>query len=113
MIEPRNVTQHYEIRPVPRKVNLRVKRGELVAVFGPDGMGKSTLLGVIGGVISPQSGGVVIDGMVRRHSVEDELEIRGRAVFLPDRPWLPANGTGREFALGAGRLYFTAPRNSR
>src|SRR5205823_8211134 len=38
-------------------------------------------------------------------SVEEELAIRRAAVYLPDRPWLPANRTGREFLLGVGRLY--------
>jgi ABC-type multidrug transport system ATPase subunit len=105
MIELIDVTQHYGVRPVLKKISLRVERAELVVVLGPNGMGKSTLLGVMGGVLAPQEGSIEIDGLVRRHSVEDELEIRRRAVYLPDRPWLPANRTGREFLLGVGRLY--------
>ena len=93
MIELIDVTQHYGVRPVLRKISLQIKRSELVVVLGPNGMGKSTLLGVMGGVLAPQEGSVTIDGLVRRHSVEDELEIRRRAVYLPDRPWLP--GTAR------------------
>jgi ABC-type multidrug transport system ATPase subunit len=68
-------------------------------------MGKSTLLAVMGGVLAPQRGTVVVDGLVRRKSAEEELEIRRRAVFLPDKPWLPSQRTGREFLLGVGRLY--------
>jgi ABC-2 type transport system ATP-binding protein len=105
MIELIDVTQHYGVRPVLKKISLRVEQAELVVVLGPNGMGKSTLLGVMGGVLAPQEGSIQIDGLVRRHSVEDELEIRRRAVYLPDRPWLPANRTGREFLLGVGRLY--------
>jgi ABC-2 type transport system ATP-binding protein len=105
MIELIDVTQHYGVRPVLKKISLRVEQAELVVVLGPNGMGKSTLLGVMGGVLAPQEGSIEIDGLVRRHSVEDELEIRRRAVYLPDRPWLPANRTGREFLLGVGRLY--------
>lgn len=37
--------------------------------------------------------------------MDDELKIRRMAVYLPDRPWLPGNRTGREFLLGVGRLY--------
>ena len=105
MIELTGVTQHYGVRPVLRGIDLRVGRGELVVVLGPNGMGKSTLLGVMGGALAPQVGKVRIDGLMRRGSVEDELEIRRRAVYLPDRPWLPGNRTGREFLLGVGRLY--------
>jgi len=105
MINVVNVTQHYSVRPVLRQVNLEVKRGELVAVLGPNGMGKSTLLSVIAGVLSPQKGHVEIDSYRRRGSIDDELEIRKRVCYVPDHPWLPANRTGREFMLGIGALY--------
>ena len=68
-------------------------------------MGKSTLLGVMAGVLSPQQGTVMIDGKRRRGSEEEELAIRKMTVYLPDQPWLPANRTGREFLLAVGRLY--------
>ena len=105
MIELSDVTQHYGVRPVLRGINLHIGQGELVVVLGPNGMGKSTLLGVMGGALAPQKGTVRIDGLTRRGSVAEELEIRRRAVYLPDRPWLPGNRTGREFLLGVGRLY--------
>lgn len=105
MIDVVDVTQHYGVRPVLQGVNLHVERGELVAILGPNGMGKSTLLGVLAGVLSPQKGYVEIDGLRRRRSVEEELEIRRRVVYLPDHPWLPKNLTGREFLLGVGRIY--------
>jgi ABC-type multidrug transport system ATPase subunit len=68
-------------------------------------MGKTTLLGVMAGVLSPIRGEVVIDKLRRRGSAEEELEIRKRTVYLPDQPWLPGNRTGREFLLAVGRLY--------
>jgi ABC-type multidrug transport system ATPase subunit len=105
MIELVDVTQHYGIRPVLKRINLRIERGELVVIVGPNGMGKSTLLGVLGGVLQPQHGHVIIDGRRRRQSVEDELTIRRMTVFLPDQPWLPATRTGREYLLSVGQLY--------
>src|SRR5262245_25564608 len=105
MINVVNVTQHYGIRPVLRQINLSIPAGGLAAVIGPNGMGKSTLLSVIAGILSPQEGYVEIDGLRRKSSVENELAIRRRLVYLPDRPWLPKNRTGREFLLGVGRLY--------
>ncbi len=43
-------------------VNLTVKQGEIVSVVGASGSGKSTLLHIMGGVDSPTSGKVVVDG---------------------------------------------------
>lgn len=105
MIELRDIVQHYGVAPVLRGISLRIEAGELVVVVGPNGMGKSTLLGVMGGVLSPQRGTVTIDGRLRKASVEDELAIRRQAVYLPDQPWLPSQRTAREFLLSVGRLY--------
>lgn len=105
MIDVRGVSHHYGVRPVLRQVDLRVERGEIVVVLGPNGMGKSTLLGVMGGVLPPIRGEVLIDGLRRRGSVEEEMELRRRVVFLPDQPWLPSAHSGREFLLAVGRIY--------
>ena len=105
MIELIDVTQHYGVRPVLRGISLRIEAGEVVTILGPNGMGKSTLLGVMAGVLSPQRGSVLIDGLRRRGSEEEELAIRKMTVYLPDQPWLPANRTAREFLLAVGRLY--------
>jgi ABC-2 type transport system ATP-binding protein len=105
MIRVVDVTHHYGIRPVLRRINLEVCDGELVAVLGPNGMGKTTLLGVMAGALWPLKGFVEIDGRRRRASVEDELAIRRRMAYLPDHPWLPGLRTGREFLLAVGRLY--------
>lgn len=105
MIRLVDVTQHYGVRPVLEHLDLDVASGELAVVLGPNGMGKSTLLGVMAGTLHPQRGYVEIDGMRRHHSVDAELAIRKRVVYLPDHPWLPKNRTGREFLLAVGRLY--------
>jgi ABC-2 type transport system ATP-binding protein len=105
VIELVDITQHYGVRPVLRGINLRIERGEVVVILGPNGMGKTTLLGVMAGVLSPQKGEVFVDGLKRRGSEEEELAIRKMAVYLPDQPWLPAQRTAREFLLAVGRLY--------
>jgi ABC-type transport system involved in cytochrome c biogenesis ATPase subunit len=77
----------------------------MVAVMGPNGMGKSTLLAAIAGILSPQHGHIEIDGMVRRRTEDEELAIRKKVAYLPADAWLPAMVTGREFLLAVGRLY--------
>jgi ABC-type multidrug transport system ATPase subunit len=105
MIDLVKIRHHYGARPVLRDVSLRVSRGEVIALMGPNGMGKSTLLGVAAGVLWSLEGHVEIDGIRRRSSEEAELAIRQRVAFLPAEPWLPISKTGREWLLAVGRLY--------
>lgn len=44
-------------------INVTIEKGEFVAVLGPSGSGKSTLLNIIGGMDSPTSGEVIVDGV--------------------------------------------------
>jgi ABC-type multidrug transport system ATPase subunit len=105
MISIVGVTQHYGVRPVLREVELKIPAGKLTAIVGPNGMGKTTLLGVLAGTLSPQKGYVEINGLRRRRSETEELAIRRCCVYLPDHPWLPKDRTGREFLLSVGALY--------
>ncbi|MBR6811564.1 ABC transporter ATP-binding protein [Candidatus Saccharibacteria bacterium] len=65
-VELRNVSREYLIGgqeyKALNKINLTIKRGELVVVLGPSGAGKSTLLNILGGMDSPTSGKIEVDG---------------------------------------------------
>ena len=54
-------------------VDLRVEKGELVAVFGPSGAGKTTLLNVVGGLDRPTDGRVAVSGTDLAQLDEAEL----------------------------------------
>ena len=105
MIKVADVSHHYGVRPVLSHINLDVPAGELVVVMGPNGVGKSTLLGIIAGLLAPAKGYVEINGLRRRSSEATELEIRKQVVFLSDHPWLPEFMTVREWLLANGQLY--------
>jgi putative ABC transport system ATP-binding protein len=49
--------------PALRNINLTVEEGEFIAVVGPSGCGKSTLLHLLGGLLQPTSGRILIDGI--------------------------------------------------
>ncbi len=105
MIRFHEVWHHYGVRPTLVGINLQVSAGELVCLMGPNGSGKTTALGVAGGVLPPMKGHVEINGRKRRGSVEDERAIRQQTCYMPDQPWLPEGSTGREFLVAVGRLY--------
>jgi putative ABC transport system ATP-binding protein len=66
-IETNNLSMIYRSGKVDvlalQNVNLTVKHGEFIAVMGPSGCGKSTLLHLLGGLMQPASGKVIIDGI--------------------------------------------------
>ena len=64
-------------------VSFTVEKGEFVAIVGPSGLGKSTLLHILGGVDRPTSGQVILDGNAMYQMDEDGLAIfRRRQIGL-------------------------------
>jgi iron complex transport system ATP-binding protein len=86
--------------------NLRVERGELVALVGPNGAGKSTLARTAAGIVRPWRGDVRCMG-------EDVRRLRGRRLarlraFVPQRPAVPDGMTVLE-AVRIGRSSHLMP----
>jgi ABC-2 type transport system ATP-binding protein len=63
-----------------KKINLKVKQGEILAMLGPNGAGKTTLISVICGIVKPSSGTVTIDGF---DIIKDYRETRSRIGHVP------------------------------
>ena len=65
LITLRGVTKRYEaaMPPVLDAVDLSIEAGQITAIMGPSGGGKSTLLNLIGGLDRPSRGEIVVDGV--------------------------------------------------
>ena len=66
LVDIRNLTKTYQRGPekieVLHGINLQIAKGDFVALMGPSGSGKSTLLNLIGGLDTPTSGEISIEG---------------------------------------------------
>lgn len=58
----RHLRKSYSRRPVIRDVSMSVSRGEVVALLGPNGSGKTTCFYAVAGLVTPEGGQVELDG---------------------------------------------------
>jgi subfamily B ATP-binding cassette protein MsbA len=81
-----NVTFAYEELPVLRDFSFRVFPGEMVALVGPSGVGKSTIISLLNRFYDPQSGAITVDGIdIRRltmKSLADTIALVDQETFL-------------------------------
>jgi len=91
------VTHQLNGRSVLLEVHPQVRQDEIVTLIEPKGMGKSTLLSIIAGVIKPVPGHVEINGLRRRASMANENVIRKFTTYLPTDRYLPASQSMRQW----------------
>src|SRR5512135_1771419 len=88
MLSIKDVTIRYEARTVLRNISLDVKPGEVLAVIGPNGVGKSTLIRTCSGNLKPSDGHIFVNGQdVQRLKVEERAKLIAvvpQAVRLPE-----------------------------
>ena len=97
-IEFRDLTFSYGERPVLRSVSARIAAGETVALVGPTGSGKSTLMALLARLYDPPPGTLFIDGT---DVLDLPLEVlRGAIGFVPQEPFLFSDTIGDNAAFG-------------
>lgn len=101
MIEIHEIVKRRGGRVVLDRVSFTVERGEVVALVGPNGVGKSTLLAIVAGVLSPDQGWVAIDG-----ATSGRRRVLG---YVPEGADPPGHLTGGELLALAAGLRRAAP----
>ena len=94
MIRAEKLVRSFGSRPALRGIDLVIERGELFALIGPDGAGKTTFFRIVAGLLEPTSGRVVRDdvpfGLVPQRfslyedlTVDENLALRARLYSVP------------------------------
>jgi ATP-binding cassette, subfamily B, multidrug efflux pump len=97
-VELRGLTFSYDGRPVLRDIDLSVPAGSTVAVVGPTGSGKSTLVSLIGRLYEPPEETVHVDGHdVRRLPL---AVLRQAVAYVPQETFLFSQTVGENVAFG-------------
>jgi ABC-2 type transport system ATP-binding protein len=94
MIKVSNLTKRYGKITALNNVTFSFDDGKVTAIMGENGAGKSTLLKIIAGILSFDSGEVVVDSFSMRNN---SILARERLGYLPEMPEMYDRITGREF----------------
>jgi branched-chain amino acid transport system ATP-binding protein len=101
LLELRNVDVAYGKVQALRGVSLRVERGEVVALLGANGAGKSTTLRTVSGLLRPSRGEIVFDGASIVRQRPDAIVRAGIAQSPEERHIWPELTVGENLQLGA------------
>ncbi|MEB3360050.1 MAG: ABC transporter ATP-binding protein [Synechococcales bacterium] len=72
LIELRGVSKRFGSNVVLDNIDLTIYRGEAIAIIGPSGTGKSTILRIIAGLLLPDAGEIYVQGAKRQGLIEDK-----------------------------------------
>ena len=83
LLELRGVVKYYGSARVLDGISFTLGRGGIIGLLGPNGCGKSTVIKLICGLLTPNSGEILIDGMPPSHKTAAKI------AYLPDRACMP------------------------
>jgi ABC-2 type transport system ATP-binding protein len=102
MIEFQQVHRAYGEKVAVENLSLRVAAGELYALLGHNGAGKTTAIKMLVGLIRPGGGSVRVGGYDLVSQTREATSLVG---YVPDQPFLYDKLSGREILHFVGRMY--------
>lgn len=101
MIEIRDISKSFEDIKAVDHVSITMKEGCVFGLIGTNGAGKSTVLRMMSGVLKPDEGEILIDGL----PVFDNIEAKERIFFIADDPYFFANSTPEDMGKYFGSVF--------
>ncbi|MEY4731316.1 MAG: hypothetical protein RL681_262 [Candidatus Parcubacteria bacterium] len=102
MLLVQGITKRFGQKIAVKDVSFEVRPGEIFALIGPNGSGKTTMVKLIAGLLHPTSGDIQIFG---RSVTKDPVATKSVVGYIPDEPAVWAAMTGEEFLHFTGALY--------
>ena len=100
MLNIDNLNAHYGLAHVLQGVSLQAARGEVIGIFGRNGVGKTTLLKTIAGWVRPSFGRVTLDGADLTGREPDAMNRAGFGFVPEDRRIFPGLSVEENLRLG-------------
>jgi branched-chain amino acid transport system ATP-binding protein len=100
MLELDDVSAAYDTTPILRDVDLAVEEGEIVGVMGKNGVGKTTLLKTVMGLLEPSEGTISYNGTDVTHASADERARSGIGYIPQGRDVFPKLTVEQNIKMG-------------
>lgn len=81
IIEGENIRFSYDVVEVLKGINISIGKGKIIGLLGANGVGKSTLLKILSGILHPKSGRLLYNG--KEIKKLDKREIAKRIAYVP------------------------------
>ncbi|MDD6796257.1 MAG: ABC transporter ATP-binding protein [Clostridiaceae bacterium] len=80
MLEIKNLNLEFDDKPILKNINLKLEKGKIYGLIGPNGVGKTSLIKCLTGIYEPNNGEVLYDGNI----VYDNVEVKKNIAYVPD-----------------------------
>lgn len=85
LVEFKDLSKNFGTKEVLKKINLKIEKGKIYGLLGPNGSGKTTMIKIINDLLPPSSGEILIQGK------EPGIESKKIISYLPERTYLNMN----------------------